>query len=304
MTMIAGWGVSPAIVSIALSPLGIVLTLLSSHAGKYADRFGPGPLIAAGSVIVAIAFALMGLTAPLHNVWFVLIPLMTLMGLGMSLVVSPLSTAVMTSLSDKDTGIASGVNNAVARVAGLLAVAIGGGVAAIVFEQSLGPAAEQAIFFGLSPGDAARRGVGSDPRRRDRCGVCGGRLSDGGAVRGVGGDRVVHARKEAHALVALAVGEDLREDSETGTEHRGNEGGDEVRRAAVATDEQALLELDDDRDGHCDAHDHPQRAPGQGEDRERRNHRVGYRHTEAGEIGEPVAAQGKYRAVEWLRRKA
>jgi hypothetical protein len=84
-------------------------------------------------------------------VWFVLIPLMTLMGLGMSLVVSPLSTAVMTALSDKDTGIASGVNNAVARVAGLLAVAIGGGVAAIVFEQSLGPAAEQAIFFGLSP---------------------------------------------------------------------------------------------------------------------------------------------------------
>ena len=41
MTMIAGWGESPAIVSIALAPLGIVLTLLSSHAGKYADRFGP-----------------------------------------------------------------------------------------------------------------------------------------------------------------------------------------------------------------------------------------------------------------------
>jgi MFS family permease len=105
-------------------------------------------------LLVAIAFALMGLTAPLHNVWFVLIPLTTLFGLGMALVVSPLSTAVMTALDDKDTGIASGVNNAVARVAGLLAVAIGGGVAAIVFEQALGPAAEQAIFFGLVP-DAA-----------------------------------------------------------------------------------------------------------------------------------------------------
>jgi EmrB/QacA subfamily drug resistance transporter len=151
MTMIAGWGESPAVVSIALAPLGIVLTLLSSHAGKYSDRFGPGPLIAAGSVLVAISFALMGLTAPLHNVWFVLLPLTTLFGLGMALVVSPLSTAVMTALDDKDTGIASGVNNAVARVAGLLAVAIGGGIAAIVFERALGPAAEQAVFFGLSP---------------------------------------------------------------------------------------------------------------------------------------------------------
>jgi hypothetical protein len=69
----------------------------------------------------------------------------------MSLVVSPLSTAVMTSLSDADTGIASGVNNAVARVAGLLAVAIGGGIAAFVFERALGGAAEQAVFFGLVP---------------------------------------------------------------------------------------------------------------------------------------------------------
>jgi hypothetical protein len=76
---------------------------------------------------------------------------MTLLGLGMSLVVSPLSTAVMTSLSDADTGIASGVNNAVARVAGLLAVAIGGGIAAFVFERALGGAAEQAVFFGLVP---------------------------------------------------------------------------------------------------------------------------------------------------------
>lgn len=151
MTMIAGWGESPATVAIALSPLGVVLTLLSSPMGRFADRYGPGPLIAAGSALVGVAFALMGLTAPLHNVWFVLIPLVTLMGLGMSLVVSPLSTAVMTSLADSETGIASGVNNAVARVAGLLAVAIGGGVAAYVFERSLGGSAELPIFFGLAP---------------------------------------------------------------------------------------------------------------------------------------------------------
>jgi hypothetical protein len=93
----------------------------------------------------------MGVTAPLHNLWFVLLPLNALFGVGMSFVVSPLSTAVMTSVEDHDTGVASGVNNAVARVAGLFAVATMGAVAAVVFTGSLDGFAEQAIFFGEKP---------------------------------------------------------------------------------------------------------------------------------------------------------
>ena len=149
-TMIGGWGVSPATVSFALMPMGILLTALSSFSGKWADRFGPGPLIAAGSLIVALAFALLGWTAPAHNVWLAVLPSVALLGLGMGLVVSPLSTAVMTSVEDSDTGVASGVNNAVARVAGLVAVALLGAVVASVFEQALGSAAELPIFFGLA----------------------------------------------------------------------------------------------------------------------------------------------------------
>ncbi|MET3928106.1 MFS transporter [Devosia sp. 2618] len=153
MTMIGGWGQSPATVSLALLPLGIALTILSSFSGKWADRFGPGPLIALGSLIVAAAFTGLGLTAPLHNVWFAVLPCIVLLGLGMGLVVSPLSTAVMTSVDDSDTGVASGVNNAVARVAGLVAIALLGVVVASVFEQSLGSAAELPVFFGLpAPG--------------------------------------------------------------------------------------------------------------------------------------------------------
>jgi MFS family permease len=151
MTMIGGWGVTAAEVSIAFLPFGILLTLLSPTAGRYADKIGPGPIIAAGAAIVAVSFMLLGYFAPVQSVWFMVFPLMILMGFGMSLVVSPLSTAVMTSVSDADTGLASGVNNAVARVAGLLAIALMGGIAAFVFEGALGRAAGWPLFFGMKP---------------------------------------------------------------------------------------------------------------------------------------------------------
>lgn len=166
MTLIGGWGVTAAEVSIAFLPFGIALTLLSPYAGRLADKVGPGPMITLGAVIVAISFALLGLLAPLQSVWFGVLPLTILMGLGMSAVVSPLSTAVMTSVEDRDTGLASGVNNAVARVAGLLAVALMGGVAAFVFERSLGGFAELPMFFGMpaetplpADAEAARQGA-------------------------------------------------------------------------------------------------------------------------------------------------
>lgn len=151
MVLIGGWGVTAAEVSITFLPFGIALTLLSPYAGRLADKVGPGPMITVGATIVAISFALLGLLAPLQSVWFGVLPLTILMGIGMSAVVSPLSTAVMTSVEDRDTGLASGVNNAVARVAGLLAVALMGGVAAFVFERSLGGYAELSMFFGMKP---------------------------------------------------------------------------------------------------------------------------------------------------------
>lgn len=151
MTLIAGWGMNPAQVSLMLLPLGIALTVLSPFAGSLADKVGPGPMITIGATLVAASFFGMGATMPLHNPWFVLLPLTMLFGIGMGLVVSPLSTAVMTSVADHDTGIASGVNNAVARVAGLFAVATMGGVIAVVFDVSLGLLAELDIFFGVAP---------------------------------------------------------------------------------------------------------------------------------------------------------
>ncbi|MDB5506170.1 MAG: transporter [Devosia sp.] len=150
MTLISGWGVTPAEVSVVLLPLGILLTVLSPFSGRFADRLGPGPMIAAGATLVALAFLLLGLLIGTHNLWFVVLPLMIVFGIGMSLVVSPLSTAVMTSVADRDTGTASGVNNAVARVAGLFAVATMGGLGALVFAASLGGQPGD-LSFGMPP---------------------------------------------------------------------------------------------------------------------------------------------------------
>jgi EmrB/QacA subfamily drug resistance transporter len=149
MTMIAGWGTTPAEVAIALLPLGILLTLLSPFAGKVTDRLGPGPVLTFGAAIVAISFLALGLTMPLHSLWFAVLPIMVLWGFGMSFVAGPVSTAVMTSVADRDTGTASAINNAVARVAGLFAVATMGALAALVYARATG--VTSGTGFGMVP---------------------------------------------------------------------------------------------------------------------------------------------------------
>jgi EmrB/QacA subfamily drug resistance transporter len=169
MMLIAGWGITPALVAVSFLPIGICLTLLSSVSGGLADRFGPAPLITGGASLVALAFAGLALTAPLQNLWLCVMPLMTLMGIGMGFVVTPLSTAVMTSVADSDTGTASGVNNAVSRVAGLLAVAIMGGVMAVVFNHAVAGSGSDSLSFGkpavagqLTPAIEALRRMATD----------------------------------------------------------------------------------------------------------------------------------------------
>jgi len=149
MTLIGGWGASPAQVSMVMLPFAVAISLLSGLSGQWADRFGAGPLITLGALLVGLAFAGLAVTAPLQQVWLAVLPLMSVAGVGMALVVSPLSTAVMTAVDDDDTGIASGTNNAVSRVAGLVAVAAMGVLAALVFERALGGAAELPVYFGL-----------------------------------------------------------------------------------------------------------------------------------------------------------
>lgn len=156
MTLIGGLGLSPGEVSISMLPIGVALTIMSGFAGRLADRHGAAPLIALGSALVAISILWLGISVRLQNVWLGVVPPMCLFGIGMGFVVSPLSTAVMTGVSDADTGIASGVNNAVARVSGLFAVALMGGIAATLFRMAIGDAGGASFGEGAPAGaDAA-----------------------------------------------------------------------------------------------------------------------------------------------------
>jgi len=171
MLLIAGWGLSTAEVGFIFLPLSASIALLSGPVGQLSDRIGPRFPIACGSLIVAFAFAGLALLAyaGIHNFWTGTFPLMALMGLGMALVVSPLSTAIMTAVEDKDTGAASGINNAVSRIGGLIAVAAMGSLATWVYSTMLDtsvrpgiPGFGEPVSTGLPPELEATRLAASD----------------------------------------------------------------------------------------------------------------------------------------------
>lgn len=129
MLLISGWHLTELAVTAAFLPVSILIAGLSPPVGNWADRIGPGPLMAAGSVVVGVAQVGLGLTAGMANFWSVTVPLMCLTGLGLGLIVAPLTVAVMASAPESAQGTASGINNTVARVASLVAVAVLGRIA-------------------------------------------------------------------------------------------------------------------------------------------------------------------------------
>ncbi|MGT2441077.1 hypothetical protein ACU4GH_40680 (plasmid) [Bradyrhizobium betae] len=107
----------------------------------------------AGAAIVGIAFVGIAATLPFGQFWALTLPLLTVMGLGMAALVSPLSTAVMAAAPDEDSGQASGINNAVARAGGLIAIAAFGAVASAVYLHSFAGAGSNGEF-GVRPAAA------------------------------------------------------------------------------------------------------------------------------------------------------
>ena len=126
-------GFSATLAGAAMLPFAFIMGLFSGFAGRLADRFGARLSLSLGPILAGAGLALLALPGP--GAGYVDGPLagMTVMAIGMTLAVGPLTAAVMGAVEPGHTGIASGVNNAVARVAGLLAVALLGVVLSAVF---------------------------------------------------------------------------------------------------------------------------------------------------------------------------
>ena len=149
-------GLSASAAGLTLLPIGIIIGVLSRPMGGLADRFGPRPFLVIGSLLVGLCGA--GLALNLSSYWLgVLVPVL-LFAVGMAIVISPLTTAVMNSVPDRRSGAASGVNNAASRLTGVLAIAVFGAAASLVFDWSV-PGGR----FGVLPpiGDPGRPAVES-----------------------------------------------------------------------------------------------------------------------------------------------
>lgn len=121
----------------ALAPMILTLFVLSFWTGKLLGRYGARSTLTVGCCIVSAGFLGLCLPGVGGSYWSTFFVPMLVLGLGMSICVSPLTTTVMNSAPDDQLGAASGVNNAVSRVAGLLAVAVFGLLLSISFDSRL-----------------------------------------------------------------------------------------------------------------------------------------------------------------------
>jgi Na+/melibiose symporter-like transporter len=116
-------GYSPIVSGTALLPVTILMLLLSSRAGALAQRIGPRRPMTVGLILAAAGMLLLTRIGPHASYVRDVLPAVTLFALGLAGVVAPLTATVLATADVRHAGVASGVNNAVARAAGLLAVA-------------------------------------------------------------------------------------------------------------------------------------------------------------------------------------
>lgn len=140
LNLVQAQGYSQSIAGLADTPFALLLAGLSPWAGKLADRYGPRLPLIIGPSLAGLGFLLIacvGLTDGPSDYWTTFFPGVVVFGIGMAVTVAPLTTAVMGSMATHDAGTASGINNAVSRTGGVLAMAIVGAIALFAFAGAL-----------------------------------------------------------------------------------------------------------------------------------------------------------------------
>jgi EmrB/QacA subfamily drug resistance transporter len=123
---------------IATIPTTLVMFTLSKRAGRLADRFGPRFFMGIGPLVAACGVALLLRLDQEFDYWTTLLPALLVFSLGLVATVTPLTATVLADADEHNAGIASGVNNAIARIAGLLCVAALGAVVSAVYTSDMG----------------------------------------------------------------------------------------------------------------------------------------------------------------------
>ncbi|MCS7003270.1 MAG: MFS transporter, partial [Dehalococcoidia bacterium] len=218
-------GVSASLAGLALAPSSLMIFLFGGVFGAIADRTGPRRWIAGGPIVAGVgvlAFALLDATPSLPTVLVGSV----LYGLGLAATVAPLSATVLSAADRRHAGLASGINNAVSRIAGLLAIgAVGvallgayrGAVDGALGDAPISPAARQALadaqrspftlpdLTALPPADQARLQpalvTGAVAAFRLSMGVCGALTMLSGVIAWVG----LRARRDDPEPVAPAI---------------------------------------------------------------------------------------------------
>jgi MFS family permease len=116
-------GFSPILAGAALLPVTAIMLMLSAWAGGFGQRVGPRLPMTVGPLVAAAGMLLLSRIGPGASYVVDVLPGVVVFGLGLSLTVAPLTATVLSSASQRHAGVASGVNNAIARSAGLLIVA-------------------------------------------------------------------------------------------------------------------------------------------------------------------------------------